>query len=255
MTLLFETEGAVATVTLNRPNKLNAINGEMRAEFASAFERIEHDTTIKVVVVAGAGERAFCSGADMDEISGRSGMERRRQIATDPANLVRACSKPVIARLHGYTLGGGLELATSCDIRIAAESTVLGYPEIRHGWLPGGGGGTQTLPRIVGMGQAMIAVLTGRQMTAREALAIRLVDQVHADDALDDAVSQLASDIARNRFDALILAKAALRMTERTDLLTGLQYEKELSTLTYYFEGRAEALQAFTERRKPKSID
>ncbi|WP_213457409.1 enoyl-CoA hydratase/isomerase family protein [Rhizomonospora bruguierae] len=241
MTLRHERRGSVATVILDRPHKINAINNDMRSAFAKAFEEIEQDVSVKVAVVRGAGPKGSCSGADMSEISGRTGLERRRQISSDPANVVRACTKPVIAALHGYTLG----------VRVASRSALFGYPEIRHGWIPGGGGGTQTLPRLVGMGQAMLMTLTGRTITAEEAFRIGLVQQVCADEDLVSETESLADEIARCRVDALVVAKAGLRMTERADLITGLQYEKELSTLTYYFENRAEALAAFAERRAP----
>lgn len=253
--LEFEVRERIALVTMNRPEKLNAINDDMRGRFVEVFEEIERDDAVKVVVLTGAGPRAFSAGADLNEAGKRTAYQRRNVARRDPANLARACSKPVIAMLHGFVLGGGAELATSADIRIASTDTVIGYPEIKHGWLPAGGGGTQSLPRLVGMSRAMMLILTGRNVDAAHARELGLVDEVVESGELLEVTWNLAREIASHRLRALILAKAALRMTERAALDVGLEYERELATLTYYFEDRQEAIKAFQEGRPAKLSD
>lgn len=246
--VLFEHADGVATVTLNRPRQHNAINRAMRLAFRQAFESIAGDDSIKVVVVRGAGDRAFSSGADLKEIGNRTPMQRRIVATEEPSAVVRACDKPVIAAISGYAFGGGLEIAGACDMRIASRNAIFCFPEITNGWFPAAGG-TQFLPRLVGMGVAMELILSGRRMQADEALAMRLVNAVHPDDTFDAAVSALAASIAKHRLGALILAKAALRMSERTGSDIGFAYEKELGALSYTLEGRQESLSAFANRK------
>ncbi len=245
--VLLAVADGVATVTLNRPRQLNAINRAMRAEFRAAFERIAADEAVVVVVLRGAGERAFSSGADLKEIGNRTPMQRRVVAAEEPSSIVRACQKPVIAAIRGYAFGGGLEIALACDIRIAAESAVFCFPEIGHGWFPAAGG-TQALPRLVGIGKAMELILTGRRFDAAEAAAMRLVNAALPDAAFEAGVSAMARQIAGHKPGALMLAKAAIRMSERAGSDIGYLYEQELGALSYTLEGRAEALAAFAAR-------
>jgi len=246
--VLLNISGGVANVTLNRPRQLNAINRAMRLAFREAVETAAADETVKVVVIRGAGERAFSSGADLKEIGNRTPMQRRTVATEEPSAVVRACDKPVIAAIRGYAFGGGLEIAGACDIRVASDNAVFCFPEINHGWFPAAGG-TQFLPRLVGMGMAMELIFTGRRVSAAEALAMRLVNAVHSDAAFDAAVAELASSIASHRVGALVLAKAALRMSERSGSDVGFAYEKELGALSYTLEGRQEALSAFANRK------
>lgn len=245
--VLLEKADGVATVTLNRPRQLNAINRAMRQALRDAFAEVEGDGEVKVVVVTGAGERAFSSGADLKEIGDRTPMQRRVVATEEPSATVRACPKPVIAAIRGFAFGGGLEVAMACDLRIAGEGAVFCFPEIGHGWFPAAGG-TQLLPRLVGMGKAMEMILTGRRVGAAEALASGLVNSVVEDAALAGAAAALAGSIAAHSGGALVLAKAALRMSERAGTDVGLLYEKELGALSYTLEGRAEALSAFARR-------
>jgi enoyl-CoA hydratase len=247
--VLLVIEGGVATVTLNRPGQLNAINKAMRKAFREAFDEIAENEAVVAVVVRGAGERAFSSGADLKEIGKRTPMQRRAVTAEEPSSIIRACQKPVIAAMRGYAFGGGLELAMACDIRIAAQNAVFCFPEITHGWFPAAGG-TQALPRLVGMGKAMELILTGRRVDAAEALAIGLVNTVLPDTEFEAGINAMAGKIAGYKLGALILAKAALRMSERAGSDIGHLYEQELGALTYTLEGRAEALAAFADRSK-----
>jgi len=245
--ILFGVADGVATITLNRPRQHNAINGAMRAAFREAFNRVASDEGIKVVVVTGAGERAFSSGADLKEIGNRTPMQRRAITADEASAVVRTCQKPVIAAIKGYAFGGGLELALACDIRLAAANAIFCFPEISHGWFPAAGG-TQALPRLVGMGKAMELILSGRRFDAAEAMQIRLINRVVEESTFDDTIATFARSISQHRLGALLLAKAALRMSEQAGADIGLMYEKELGALAYTLEGRAEALSAFAAR-------
>lgn len=246
--ILFDVAGPVATVTLNRPGQHNAINAAMRRAFIAAFETIAADDAIHVVVIRGAGERAFSSGADLKEIGDRTPMQRRMVANEEPAAIVRACTKPVIAAIQGYAFGGGLEIALACDMRIASENAIFCFPEITRGWFPAAGG-TQALPRLVGMGMAMELILSGRRFDAEEALRIGLLNAVHKAAAFESSVAALADRIGGHRLGALTLAKAALQMSARAPADIGFLYEKELGALSYTLEGRSEALAAFAAGR------
>lgn len=248
--VLLDVADGVATVTLNRPGQHNAINRAMRQAFRAAFAEITERDDVKLVVIRGAGERAFSSGADLKEIGNRTPMQRRVVAAEEPSAIVRACSKPVIAAIRGFCFGGGLELALECDMRVAASSALFCFPEITHGWFPAGGG-TQSLPRLVGMGRAMEMILSGRRVPAPEAERTGLVDTLLDDTDFAAGLTRLTQSIASHRLGALVLAKAALRMSERTGSDIGLLYERELGALSYTLEGRAEALAAFADRNRP----
>lgn len=249
--ILLSIEDGLATVTLNRPRQMNAINKAMRTAFHDAFRQIAADESVKCALIVGAGPRAFSSGADLKEIGNRTPMQRREVAVEEPSAIVRAFQKPVIAAIRGYAFGGGLEIALACDLRVASDTAVFCFPEISHGWFPAAGG-TQILPRLVGMGKAMELILTGRRMAAEEALSSGLINSVFPDADFDRSAKALAGDVAKHRLGALILAKAALRMAERAGSDIGLLYEKELGALSYTLEGRAEALSAFAERSQTR---
>ncbi len=250
-TLKLETAGRVATVTIDRPEKRNALNAQVRRELLAALDALESDENARVVVLTGAGEKAFVAGADISEfadrtpIEQRAAMEGRRVFAA-----IAAFPRPVIASINGYALGGGCELALACDLRIAARSARLGQPEVNLGILPGGGG-TQRLPRLVGLGRAMRLVLTGELIGAEEAERIGLVDEVVDDSRLRERTRELAESIARHSPVALKLIKEAVRAAAEMPLSAGLAFERELFITAFSSEDRTEGVTAFLEKRTP----
>jgi enoyl-CoA hydratase len=254
MDLLYEVKDGVATLTLNRPTKLNAVNDAMREALAQRVQEINRDPGVRVVVVRGAGSRAFSAGSDIYETSGRTPVEKRDTVEMEAPHLLRRCLKPVVAMIRGYALGGGLELALACDLRVASESAQFGLPEVTLGWIPGAGG-TQYLPRLVGRGMAAYLLYTGERIDAAQAKAAGLVDVLVPDDTLEAETARVAGLIARNRLEALVFLKSALRMADRASADVGVDYERELISLCYSFPDREARIRAFRERkpRDPKS--
>jgi enoyl-CoA hydratase/carnithine racemase len=254
MELLYDVKDGVATLTLNRPEKLNAVTDAMRQALAGHVEAINHDGEVRVVVVRGAGRRAFSAGSDIYETSGRTPVEKRDTVEMEAPHLLRRCVKPVVAMIRGYALGGGLELALACDVRIASDTAQFGLPEVTLGWIPGAGG-TQYLPRLVGRGMAAYLLYTGERIDASEAKAIGLVDLLVPDGGLEAETARVASLIARNRLEALVFLKAALRMADRASPEVGVDYERELIALCYSFPDREARIRAFRDRksRDPRS--
>jgi enoyl-CoA hydratase len=254
MDLLYEVKDGVATLTLNRPTKLNAVNDAMREALAQRVQEINRDPGVRVVVVRGAGSRAFSAGSDIYETSGRTPVEKRDTVEMEAPHLLRRCLKPVVAMIRGYALGGGLELALACDLRVASESAQFGLPEVTLGWIPGAGG-TQYLPRLVGRGMAAYLLYTGERIDAAQAKAAGLVDVLVPDDTLEAETARVAGLIARNRLEALVFLKSALRMADRASSDVGVDYERELISLCYSFPDREARIRAFRERkpRDPKS--
>jgi enoyl-CoA hydratase len=253
MDLLYEVKDGVATLTLNRPTKLNAVNDAMREALAQRVQEINRDPGVRVVVVRGAGSRAFSAGSDIYETSGRTPVEKRDTVEMEAPHLLRRCLKPVVAMIRGYALGGGLELALACDLRVASENAQFGLPEVTLGWIPGAGG-TQYLPRLVGRGMAAYLLYTGERIDAAQAKAAGLVDLLVPDAALEAETARVAGLIARNRLEALVFLKSALRMADRASADVGVDYERELISLCYSFPDREARIRAFRERkpRDPK---
>ena len=248
MELLYEAKDGVATLTLNRPEKLNAVTDTMRQALERHVEEINHDPEVRVVVVRGSGTRAFSAGSDIYETSGRTPVEKRDTVEMEAPHLLRRCIKPAVAMIRGYALGGGLELALACDLRIASETAQFGLPEVTLGWIPGAGG-TQYLPRLVGRGMAAYLLYTGERIDATQAKAIGLVDVLVPDDTLEAETARVAALIARNRLEALVFLKAALRMADRTSPEVGVDYERELIALCYSFPDREARIRAFRDRK------
>lgn len=251
-TIRVETAERVATITVDRPEKRNALNGQVRREIMAALDALDTDDDVRVVIITGAGEKAFIAGADIGEFADRTPLEQRaamegRRVFTAIADF----PKPVIASINGYCLGGGCELALACDIRIAARSARLGQPEVNLGILPGGGG-TQRLPRLVGFGRAMRLILTGQLIDAEEAERIGLVDVLVDDAELAERTAELAGSIATHSPVALKLIKEAVRASAEMPLAAGLELERELFITAFSSEDRTEGIAAFLEKREPE---
>jgi len=243
-------EGRVATVTINRPDKLNALNAQVRQEFVAALDELRTNDAVRVVIVTGAGEKAFVAGADIKEFAGCSAYDQFQ--VTKGFGIFEAPEKfpkPVIAAVNGFALGGGCELAMACDMRIASDRAKFGQPEINLGILPGGGG-TQRLPRLVGLGNAYRLLYTGDVIGADEALRIGLVDEVVPHDQLMDRVRQVAAAIAEKSPAALQFIKDAVKASVRMSLDEGVRFETTLFGLAFSTQDKEEGVGAFLEKRK-----
>jgi len=252
--VLLARQDAVAVVTLNRPDVGNAFNDAIRQQLPDMLEQLDRDTQCAVILITGAGERGFCVGADIKEqrVIGSSVQERRRLQDNAWIDRVARVAKPVIAAIHGYCLGGGLELALACDIRIAARGSVFGLPETGLGLIPGGGG-TQRLPRVIGLGRALDLILTGDRFDADQALAMGLVSRLTQDrDSLRVEAQALATRIAARPPTASAYAKEAAKTGMEMELQAGLTLEKTLFSLLMSTADRAEAALAFKEKRQPR---
>jgi len=210
-TLIFELDGPIARITLNRPAVLNAYNVAMRDELTEALSAVRDDSDVRVLVLAGAG-RAFCAGADLSEFGTAPSptAARRLRFARDLWKLLESLPVPSLAALHGYCFGSGLEMALFCDLRLAADDVELAMPEVRWGLMPAAGG-TQTLPRTSGVGAALDLTLTGRRMSADEALMRRLVSRVVPAPELSATVERLATDLATADARAVRSIRRAVR--------------------------------------------
>jgi enoyl-CoA hydratase/carnithine racemase len=229
-TIIFEKTGGIARVTLNRPERLNVFNVRMRDELYQVLSAIKEDTEIRVVVFKGAGGKAFCAGADLTEFLTAPSpvVARKTRFERDVWKLFLSLPQPVIAALHGYVLGSGLEIALCCDIRIASEDAVFGVPEMGLGIIPAAGG-TQTLPRTVNIGPASDMLLTGRQVGAWEALRLKLVNQVVPRSELLKTVEKLASQLDSFSPNAVSCIKQAVVRGLDVGLAQGLELERSLA--------------------------
>ena len=248
--ILIEKRGRIAIVTVNRPDKLNALNIPTRREILRAFEQLKTDDEVRVVIITGAGPKSFIAGADINEFAGMTAIKQRDVMKSGRAfDSVEDFPKPVIAMINGFALGGGCELAMSCDIRVASSNAKLGQPEIKLGIIPGGGG-TQRLTRLVGEGKAMELILTGDMISADEAKQLGLVNQVFAPDELEAKTLELANKIAELSPIALAMAKASVKNAARMNLREGLDSEIDLFALCFSSEDKEEGVRAFIEKRK-----
>ncbi|HEU0300588.1 MAG TPA: enoyl-CoA hydratase-related protein [Longimicrobium sp.] len=248
-TLVMERDGAVGILTINRPEKRNALSTRVRNELVAALDALRDDGSVRVLVVTGAGEKAFVAGADIAEFAERTPLEQRAAMTGRRVfDEIAAYPKPVIAMINGFCLGGGCELALACDVRVAADTAKLGQPEINLGIIPGGGG-TQRLPRAVGTGQAMRLVLSGEIIDAAEALRIGLVDVVHPAAELRERTLDFARAMAAKSPVALRMAKSAVRAAAEMPLSAGLQDETELFVTCFASDDKREGVAAFLEKR------
>lgn len=245
-----EVAARVATITLDRPRKHNAITPAMAAQLSQACRSADEDTQVRVVVIRGAGDRAFSAGSDLNALGEVQGVWAFRN-RIEYAAVVRAIRKPVVAQLRGWVLGGGLEMAIAADVRIAGRGAKLGAPEVTRGWV-GGGGASQVLPRLVGMGRAMHLLLAGHHIGADEALSMGLVEEVVDDAQLDERVLAYATTLATHSPVATQAVKAAVRAAAEMPLSAGIQYENELHVVCMQENDRAEGIAAFQQKRDGK---
>lgn len=251
--IVLEMEEGIAFLTINRPGKMNAVNSATVEEIDRALSEIEKRSDLRVLILTGSGEKAFVAGADIGEVeqrdtlSGRTETRRRQEIYTR----IEALEIPSIAAINGWALGTGLELAMACTLRVASSKARLGQPEVKLGIIPGAGG-TQRLPRIVGMGRAMEMVLTGDPIKADQALAYGLVNRVVEPDQLMDEVRKLAATLVSRPKMALQYAKEAILRFAEGSLSEGLAHESYLHALACGTQDKKEGVAAFLEKREPK---
>lgn len=246
-------ENGVVTLTLNRPQAANALSLQLLYDFHEAIYSLKYDHSVRCVIVTGAGEKAFCAGADLKERATMNPTEVRQAVALIRGNIsdLAALPQPVIAAVNGVAYGGGTELALACDIRVASDQAKFGLTETSLGIIPGAGG-TQRLPRLVGKGRAKELIFTARKITAVEAHDIGLVEYITSPQSLLDKAGELAEQIAQNAPLAIAQAKLAIDMGYDVDLNTGLAIEQNAYAVTLPTKDRLEGLQAFKEKRRPQ---
>lgn len=249
--VLFE-RGQITTLTLNRPERMNALNLDTVLRLREIVEELGTDREVRAVIITGAGERAFCSGADLKEREGMPEDQVRIFIKTirDAFTAIENLPQPVIVAVNGLALGGGTELALACDLRIAAESAVLGLTEVSLAIIPGAGG-TQRLPRLVGRAKAKELILLGKRISATEALNIGLINRVEPSDRLIGAAREWAGTICANGPVAVRQAKYAINRGLEMDLAAALELESQAYEAVIPTHDRREGLAAFREKRKP----
>ncbi|MCR2815542.1 enoyl-CoA hydratase/isomerase family protein [Microbacterium jiangjiandongii] len=255
MTVHLSVDSGVAWVTLDRPEALNALDAATRAELRVIYRRISEDTGIRVAVLTGAGEKSFCTGADLKSAPAAAESLVVQEFGGQSDHLLSdfPTDKPTICAINGYALGGGLEIALRADIRIASSNASFGLPEVRIGSIPGSAG-TQLLPRVVGVPNAMKLILTGERIDAEEALRIGLVQEVVPLDRLKDRASELARAIAANGPLAVSAARKLVGMSLDVPLEAGIAAERYAFGLLRDTEDRAEGRRAFAEKRPPRFV-
>jgi len=249
--LLEKRADGIAVPPLNRPDKLNALNAEVRGLLKERFAELAEDETVKVVVIHGAGDKAFVAGADISEFAART-PEEQRAVYSEPRiyEVVGDFPKPVIAAIHGFCIGGGSELALACDVRVADRTARLSQAEIRIGLIPGGGG-TQRLAHLVGRGHAMLIACTGDFVEAEEAHRIGWIEVLVDEGQHLEKALEIAGRMARWSPVSLRLAKEAVNAAFEMPLRAGMAHEKELFLQAFASEDGREGVKAFMEKRKP----
>lgn len=247
-----EVQDSVAIVMFTRVDAANALSVQMLHEINETLEAIHYDRSIRAVIVTGDGEKAFCAGADLKERQGMNEAETRQTIALigKTVNHFESLAQPVIAAINGVAFGGGLELALACDIRMASSSAKLGLTETALGIIPGAGG-TQRLPRLIGVGKAKELIYTARRLSAEEAYQYGILEHVVAPGDLLEKAKELAREIAKNAPLSLVQAKTAINQGMQTDISTGLQIESLAYSRLLHTDDRLEGLKAFQEKRLP----
>ncbi|WP_155592467.1 enoyl-CoA hydratase [Lysinibacillus cavernae] len=246
-------EGSIGLVTLSRPEAANAMSVQLLRELSDTLDQINGDPAVRVVLLTGAGEKAFCAGADLKERKGMSDRQVKQIVQLIGATVakVETLAQPVIAVLNGVAFGGGLELALACDLRLAATHTKLGLTETSLGIIPGAGG-TQRLPRLIGLGKAKELIYTARRLNAEEAKDYGIVEYVFEGHEVLEKAQQLAQEMAKNAPLSLVQAKVAINQGVEVDLATGLKIESLAYSALIPTEDRLEGLLAFQEKRAPQ---
>jgi len=250
--IIYEKSEGIATITLNRPEALNAWSKELTEEFLGAMDDVQKDENVKVVVITGAGEKAFSAGADIKAMKGMTALEARKlsKMGYEICDAIENVGKPVIAAINGYALGGGMEVSMACDFRIASEKARMGQTEINIGLIPGWGG-TQRLTRLVGKAKAKELVFTGKIIDANTAFQWGIVNKVVAAEGFMTSVRQFAKELAGKAPVALKVAKSLIDMGSDIDLKAALALEREGFGVVASSEDLQEGISAFMEKRKP----
>ena len=254
MPVSIQVQDFIATVTIDRPGAMNSLDTESIEALQAAWSRISTDKEIRVAILTGSGDRAFCAGSDLKKTIPPSESFAELHFGRQPSPLgTLRTSKPIIAAINGYALGGGLELALMCDIRMASEKAVFGLPEVCIGSIPGAGG-TQRLIRAVGQSDAMLMLLSGSRIDAHEALRIGLVCRVFSGNTLQEGALEVARQIARNAPLAVSAVKRLATLGGEMSLSAGLELEQQSFGLLRNSEDRIEGRRAFAEKRTPRFV-
>jgi enoyl-CoA hydratase len=250
-TLLYEKKDGIAVVTLNRPDKLNALNSTVYKELYDVFDAAEKDDTVRVVILTGSGEKAFAAGSDVAEMQNMNTLNIQKFMATirKASDFIYNLTKPTIAAIHGYALGGGCELTMCCDLRICSEKARFGQPEINLGLIPGAGG-TQRLPRLIGAAKAKELIFIGDMIDAPTALSMGLVNKVVPPEKLMEEALVWAAKLASKSGPVLAMAKMAINNGLETDISSGLNMETKCNAICFATYDRKEGMDAFLEKRK-----
>ncbi|HEX6279939.1 MAG TPA: enoyl-CoA hydratase/isomerase family protein [Pyrinomonadaceae bacterium] len=249
--MTIEKRGSVAVLTINRPDKLNALNKQVHIDGVAALDQLKADASVRVVILTGSGDKAFIAGADISEFADQTPVSQRNLFNERTLfNSIDTFPKPVIAMINGFCLGGGNELALACDIRVASENSKFSQPEINLGIMCGGGG-TQRLARLIGEGRAMEMCLMGDMIDAATAHRFGLVNHVFPADHLEAETLRIASKIAEKAPIALQLTKEAVKFASRSNLDEGLRREVDLFAICFSTQDKEEGVAAFLEKRKP----
>lgn len=252
-TILYEKADGIAKVTLNRPESLNALNSTVYSELYDVFESIENDDEVRVVVLTGSGEKAFAAGSDVVEMQHMNTLDIQKFVATirKASDRIYTLTKPTIAAINGYALGGGCELSMCCDLRICSEKARFGQPEINLGLIPGACG-TQRLPRLIGAAKAKELIYLGDMIKADEALNLGLVNKVVPPESLMEAAMEWATKLASKSGPVLAMAKLAINTGIDTDITSGLNMEARCVSLCFATEDQKEGMTAFLDKREAK---